>query len=252
MGRRSVGRRSSSLRAGDTERHALQRKAVTHQPMRYAPLVLALFFTIVVSAPLDAAGWPRLSATVALPAIFLGGAIAVGGSGRLGRLVVGLWAFTALAELFVQLDSGPLVQVGARVIDAVFLSFVSGIIIRDVVRSETVSTDTILGGICGYMLLGSLFVVLFSILEMVQPGSFLDGGRILQDAGGESRQLGRFPDLTYYSFVTLTTLGYGDVAPHGPIARSLAVAEAIVGQLYLAILVAALVGMHLAQRVAAR
>lgn len=232
--------------------HGLRRGSVTEQPIRYAPLVVALFFTIVVSAPLAAAGWPRLSGTVALPAIFLGGAIAVGGAGRVGRFVIAFWALTAVAELFVQLDAGRSIQIAARVIDAVFLALVTAIIVRDVIRSERVSLDTILGGICGYMLFGSLFVVMFSILEMIHPGSFLDGGQMIRDAGGEAGQLGRYPDLTYYSFVTLTTLGYGDVAPHGAIARSLAVAEAIVGQLYLAILVAALVGMHLAQRVSPR
>jgi hypothetical protein len=55
-------------------------------------------------------------------------------------------------------------------------------------------------------------------------------------------------DLFYYSYVTLATLGYGDINPVGPEARSLAITEAIVGQLYLVVLVAGLVGMSLGQR----
>ena len=55
-------------------------------------------------------------------------------------------------------------------------------------------------------------------------------------------------DLFYFSYVTLTTLGYGDIGPVSPAARALAITEAIVGQLYLVVLVAGLVGMHLSPR----
>jgi hypothetical protein len=75
-------------------------------------------------------------------------------------------------------------------------------------------------------------------LETIQPGSF-SAGEIL-----EQHQRIAF---TYYSFVTLTTLGYGDINPLSPQAGTLAILEAIIGQLYLAVLIARLVGMHISQ-----
>ena len=58
----------------------------------------------------------------------------------------------------------------------------------------------------------------------------------------------RLVEMTYHSFVTLTTLGYGDINPVQPLARTLCYLEAVIGQIYLTILVAALVGMHIATR----
>ena len=60
--------------------------------------------------------------------------------------------------------------------------------------------------------------------------------------------LGRRPELTYFSFITLTTVGYGDILPVAPIARVIAVLEALFGQIFLATFLAFLVGNYLAQR----
>jgi hypothetical protein len=110
------------------------------------------------------------------------------------------------------------------------------------------TSDAVLGGVCVYLLMGTAFYNLFCIVEIASPGAFLAGGETLRDVGGENLRDGRYPDLLYFSFVTLTTLGYGDVAPVSPFARSLATAAAVAGQLYLAILMAGLVGMHIANR----
>jgi voltage-gated potassium channel len=77
----------------------------------------------------------------------------------------------------------------------------------------------------------------YLLLIALDPESF-HFSRAL-DAGGK--------DFTYYSFVTLTTLGYGDITPVTDPARSLSLLEAVMGQLYLAVLVARLVGIHIAQ-----
>jgi uncharacterized membrane protein len=99
------------------------------------------------------------------------------------------------------------------------------------------TTVVIMGGICVYLLMGFLWAFVFTILESVQPGSF-------QMPEGLEAGLSSF---SYYSFVTITTLGYGDVTPVSNPARSLALLEAILGQLYIAILIARLVGTHIVQ-----
>jgi hypothetical protein len=80
---------------------------------------------------------------------------------------------------------------------------------------------------------------LYGVLDLVEPGSF---------AISEAQTLGERTIYLYYSFVTITTLGYGDVTPISYIATSLAVLEAVVGQLYLVVLVAWLVGMYVSKK----
>ena len=99
-----------------------------------------------------------------------------------------------------------------------------------------VTAAVIYAAVSIYLLLGALFVPLFGALETFAPGSFVDTQR--PDAPVVWQQ------LIYYSYVTLTTLGYGDILPVSSWARSLASLEAVVGVLYLAILMARLVGLY--------
>jgi voltage-gated potassium channel len=118
--------------------------------------------------------------------------------------------------------------------------YVTALVLSDVFRrGDSVSTDTICGALAGYLLLGLTWTFAFTLLESLQPGSFVGlaptGDAMLP---GYKRFLG-------YSFVTLTTLGYGNVVPSNPRADALATWEAIVGQVYLTVLVARLVALNL-------
>jgi hypothetical protein len=97
-----------------------------------------------------------------------------------------------------------------------------------------------MGAICVYFLVGIVWALLYSTLEFFQPGSF-------QMPQGTVNQATSQATFTYYSYVTLTTLGYGEITPISGPARSFALLEAMMGQLYLAVLIARLVGIHIAQ-----
>jgi hypothetical protein len=92
-----------------------------------------------------------------------------------------------------------------------------------------------------YLLAGQVFGMCYWQLEQLRAGTFTAAGA---PAAAGALDL---PTCVYFSFVTLTTLGYGDIVPLTPTARGLAVSEAIIGQLYLAVLVARLVGRRLAK-----
>lgn len=119
------------------------------------------------------------------------------------------------------------------------------ILLADVARARRVTTDTILGACSVYLLLGLLFAQVFLLLEQVDPGSFSE---LASGPGGAADVEAHRGALTYFSFVTLTTLGYGDVAPVRVPARSLSVLEAALGQLYVAIVIARLVAVQIAGR----
>ena len=130
---------------------------------------------------------------------------------------------------------------------AAFLLFASGSVFLTVLRERRVSADTILGGVCIYLLLGIAFVNLFVLVELATPGSIEVWGRPLIEAAGDAGGTDELTLMLYFSFTTLTTLGYGDIHPMRPVAQLAATSEAILGQLYVAIFVARLVGLHLAQ-----
>ncbi len=108
--------------------------------------------------------------------------------------------------------------------------------IKQVLFSGQVDGNAIVGAICIYLLLGMIWALLFMLVEEVAPGSF----KGLAVEGGSAN----FMDLVYFSFISLTTMGYGDITPALPLARYLSFMEGVVGQFYVAILVASLVGVR--------
>jgi len=110
--------------------------------------------------------------------------------------------------------------------------------IKQVLFTGEIDGNKILGAICLYLLMGLIWAILYTLLELGFTGSFQNMSSALQ-------WYALFPDFIYFSFVTITTLGFGDISPLQPVAKFLVYMEAIIGQFYLAILVASLVGSHM-------
>ncbi len=126
-----------------------------------------------------------------------------------------------------------------------FLIYVLVLILKHVFEAKKVTTDTICASLCAYLTFGVLYAIVYSFFELLMPGSFSPGPA----GNGESGALVFGGEQTYrvlyFSYVTLTTLGYGDITPLSPVTRMLSVTESILGQIYLAVLVARLVGLHI-------
>jgi hypothetical protein len=120
----------------------------------------------------------------------------------------------------------------------VTVTLLSLIVLAQVFRTGPVTLARIQGAIAVYLLLGFAWGIAYQLVALRQPGAFVGAG-----LEGDLPQR-----WLYYSFVTLTTVGYGDVTPVHPIARSLAVLEALTGQLYPAILLARLVSLEVQSR----
>jgi len=131
--------------------------------------------------------------------------------------------------------------VGVAAIPFFSITFLS--VFRHTLGGETVTTDKLYGAVCAYVLIGLVWAGLYSAVHLLHEPSFA-----VSTYGAAPPHELRFPDLVYFSFVTLTTLGYGDIAPLTPQAKILAIIEAIAGVFYLAILVARLVGLYRHQR----
>jgi hypothetical protein len=128
--------------------------------------------------------------------------------------------------------------VAASVTGVFFFGLVAYEILVDILsKGKRVSMNLIFGATAVYLLIGVCFAYLYSLIFTLDPNAF----RGVPPEGGAPYH------FTYFSFVTLTTLGYGDITPLTRVGGSFATLEAIVGQLYLTILVARLVGMHISQ-----
>ncbi|MGH2414162.1 MAG: ion channel [Microcystaceae cyanobacterium] len=115
-------------------------------------------------------------------------------------------------------------------IDFIFMVLAVLIIVRKIFRDRKITGDTLRGGISVYLMLGILWFQIYTMIYTLDSTAF-------------SRPLTPH-QLLYFSFVTLTTVGYGDISPIAPIAMTLANLEAIVGQLYPAIIIARLVALY--------
>lgn len=142
-----------------------------------------------------------------------------------GAFVLTLVAVTLLAAVGAAV--GPLLAI-ARGLGLVLALVVPVLIVRDVVARPTITMQTVAAVLCVYLLLGLAFAFLHRITDGVAPGSY-------------SMRL-EAADAVYLSYVTLTTVGFGDVTPVGGFARAITVFEAILGQLYLVSVVALIVG----------
>lgn len=122
---------------------------------------------------------------------------------------------------------------------SVFFVYVTVVTLSYVLKDQRVTADTLYGAICVYILLGITWSFFCVLAEAVFPGafSFVSENRV--------NNFLDWPDFLYYSFVTLTTLGYGDITPIIQTSRNLAFLEAVSGQVYLAIIVARLVAMYI-------
>jgi voltage-gated potassium channel Kch len=143
------------------------------------------------------------------------------------RLVAGALAVFAVA--FTWWPEAP--EIARDAVSAGFLGWTCAWLLADLLRQRRVTGASISAALCAYLLVGLTFAFVYNVL-----------GRAAFIGASSSDPL----EFAYFSFVTLTTLGYGDVLPVAPYARSLAVLEAVTGQIVLVVLVARLVGMHVA------
>jgi hypothetical protein len=156
-------------------------------------------------------------------------------------LVVGLSFATFTVSLAAEFTTHrlPILETSLRF---TCLSVLLVVTLKRTLRPGRVTVYRVMGGIAGYLLIGFTWAFAYQLVVVLAPAAIHFGYPAAADLSSQPN------DLLYFSFITLTTVGYGDVRPIHPVVRSIAVAEALVGQLYLAILIASLVGMALQTR----
>ena len=132
----------------------------------------------------------------------------------------------------------PYVEMAAWAGSVLFMTFTTIVMLKHILLEPEVTADVLSGAICVYLLSGLTWASVYILIETIQPGSFHVSHA--QNSGDTMT----YSDFLFFSFATLTTLGYGDITPITPQARSFAIVEAVYGVLYSAILIARLVGIY--------
>lgn len=208
--------------------------------IRFQFLFIALLLMLTVPVTLD----DRLAETL-VPILFTVlalTAVATVAEKRSSVITAALLVIPALL-LYWLFDYSVSLQLIAEVLFICFLAYVTGGLVRHSLRAKWISGEVLFAVACVYLLLALIWAMGFGVAESLTPGALhFPEGTVA--AGEDPSGRGLF---TYFSFVTLTTLGYGDITPASDAARIMAMLEATLGQLFLVIVVARLVGMHTAQ-----
>lgn len=122
---------------------------------------------------------------------------------------------------------------------ALFFTVIALALLRDIFKESSVNTNHLLSAICIYLCIAIIWSMLYGLVAIYHPQSF---NIAHHDSAAQIN------DLVYFSIVTLSTLGYGDITPLSNAAKSLVAVEALLGQIYLTVLVARLVGLHIANK----
>jgi hypothetical protein len=195
-------------------------------------LLILLFSTIFVLAPL-------LSARMVAPFIFetafalilVAGAFNVSSRASIRGLALILAVLSVGIGKLGLSASERMVAAADMVLSTGMLAVFTLLMVKEFLLSRREPLKRIAGAVAVYLLLGLIWARLYQVVELASPGAF----RVPEGEGPNGAS------LTYFSFVTLATLGYGDISPINIVARDLAVLEAIMGQLYLVILISRLV-----------
>jgi hypothetical protein len=203
---------------------------------RFAWLLAFLLLTVGIDPALEQAGLAARGLETALAFALLAGAVGTGARGtRIAHGLATLLLFMLAGWLVLRVGSFAAAPTLAPALLGVSGLGMAGLVLVSVLRGGRVDGERICAALCVYLLAGIAFGGLFAALEAAAPGSL----------GGASDDIG---SAVYFSFMTLTSVGYSDIAPAAPAARALAMLEAVFGQLYLAVLIARLVSLYERER----
>ena len=219
------------------------------RPGRKHLALLVALIAMMVAEPLvghrSLAGGAGADAVLALICLYLFFIIFEEGWERRAAMAIILPAFASNFGIYVLPDGLHVAaEVAYHCFMVAFLGFAVAVILRDIFKKRVISGDDVIGAFCGYMLLALVWANLYDLTYLFFPGVFAVNAEITWRMANWHRRRALFD---YLSFTTLTSMGYSDITPTGPPAYTLTWLEVMVGQFYMAVVVAQLVGIKLAQ-----
>jgi hypothetical protein len=203
-------------------------------------LLLLVVFTIFL-IPFFPIEWHRILYSLCFTFVFLLSALALS---KDRSKVFNVAIAVVIIEWMAELLNLSLLSTLSFIANIAFFDLIVILFILQIARAKTVTPQVIMESINGYLMLGLSFSILIALVCVIDPNAF--SFRHLSET--INTNLSYFSNYVYFGFVTLTTLGYGDVVPLTPAARSFSIFISITGQMYVAIIIAALVSKYLSQK----
>ena len=203
-------------------------------------LLMLVIFTIFL-IPFFPIEWHRILFSICFTLIFLLSALALS---KYRSRIFNIAVIVIIIEWLSELLNLSLLNNISLLTNIFFFGLIVVLFIIQIARAKTVTPRVIMESINGYLMLGMSLSILIALISIVDPNSF----SFPHLTTAQDPTLNYFSNYTYYGFVTLTTLGYGDVVPITPAAKSFSIFTAITGQMYVAIIIATLVAKYLSQK----
>lgn len=202
--------------------------------------LLFLLLLLIVVAPLVTGQRSDLVVELLFNLVLLGGVYSVGPMKHRMPFLM-LTVLTLGMRWSEKLSGIGGLDVPALAATLAWMIYAISIVVAHLFQRREVTLNTILGAVVTYLLAALAFAQVFEILELRQPGSFSG----IPETGAAVARSETSNALIYFSLVCITTMGFGDIVPVSSIARPLAVLEGVFGQMYLGVMIARLVGLHI-------
>ena len=203
---------------------------------RFLSLLAAILVYLAIGPVLDKTKEFKFFLDIFFSIILLAGIFAVSQKKR-STIIAFTLAIPSLMTVWLrELTGGIALEITSSVLTTLFFGYAVIVLLAFILNSTRVTHNVIYAALIGYLIMGLMWASIYSLIDTITPGSF----KALQSSIDNPRLI-----YLYFSYVTLTTLGYGDISPLTAPAYSFSILEAIIGQIYLTVLIARLVAMHI-------
>jgi hypothetical protein len=217
-------------------------KSILHHIVYWDYTLLVVVFFLIFIVPFFPANIHARLYDITITLIYIFAALSIGRKGK--KYLVPLAVVVMLLEWLSSMLGLELINTISKLFTIVFFILIVINYIIGIARAREVNTEVILNAINGYLLISIVFSILVGMIMIYDPQAFN-----FPVSGEVNTPIkNQFVNYIYYSLVSITTLGYGDIVPKAPYAKSLATLMSITGQFYIAILVALLVGKYAARQ----
>jgi len=201
---------------------------------RFEILLITLIVFLVLPSALDS---PKLQSILRTILLLVG--LNVMQKMHRAFLIIAILAFlAAVSDWFSGDDNAGTSKLLAFILMMMFFITITYELFRQIIKSKEIKLNIIIAAFNGYLLLGLIFSFLYTLIEAFHPGSIK----------GLSPGVQGLPDILYFSYITQLTIGYGDILPVAQLAKKITVLQGLVGQFYLVVIMAILVGKFLIQK----
>ena len=201
---------------------------------RFEILLITLIVFLVLPSTLDS---PKLQSILRTILLLVG--LNVMQKMQRAFLIIAILAFlAAVSDWFSGDDNAGTSKLIAFILMMVFFITITYELFSQIIKSKEIKLNIIIAAFNGYLLLGLIFSFLYTLIEAFHPGSIK----------GLSPGIQGLPDILYFSYITQLTIGYGDILPVAQLAKKITILQGLVGQFYLVVIMAILVGTFLIQK----